>query len=143
MAEEAGADNLFLFGLTAQEVQESRGWYNPRWHYENESETRDALDLIFKDHFSSAEPGIFAPLKGTLLEHGDYFMHLADLAGYVEAHQRVGQLFTIAEAWTRKAIVNVACSGKFSSDRTIAEYAADIWNAVPCPVAAAADHGAT
>jgi starch phosphorylase len=134
MAEEAGEENLFLFGLTAQQVQDSRGWYSPRWHYENEPETRDALDLIFRDYFSREEPGIFAPLRGTLLEHGDYFMHLADLTTYVEAQQRLGELFTNPEAWTRKAIVNVACSGKFSSDRTIAEYATGIWNVTPCPV---------
>ena len=134
MAEEAGEENFFLFGLNAQQVQESRGWYSPRWHYEHEPETRDALDLIFNNHFSREEPGIFAPLRETLLERGDYYMHLADLASYIEAQQRLGELFTIADAWTRKAIVNVACSGKFSSDRTIAEYAAGIWNATPCPV---------
>src|SRR5207247_1824992 len=75
MAEEGGEGNFFLFGLTAAQVADSRGWYNPRWHYENEPETRAALDLIFGDHFSRDEPGIFAPLQGTLLEKGDYYMH--------------------------------------------------------------------
>jgi starch phosphorylase len=134
MAEEAGEENLFLFGLTAQQVQDSRGWYHPQWHYEHEAETRDALDLIFTDHFSRDEPGIFAPIRETLLDKGDYFMHLADLPSYVAAQQRLGELFADADAWSRKAIINVASSGKFSSDRTIAEYAAGIWNAVPCPV---------
>jgi starch phosphorylase len=134
MAEEAGEENLFLFGLSAEQVAGSRGWYNPRWHYENEDETRQALDLIFEDHFSRDEPGIFAPLRETLLERGDYFMHLADLTSYAQAQQRVGELFADPDAWARKAIINVACSGKFSSDRTIAEYAADIWHAEPCPV---------
>jgi starch phosphorylase len=134
MAEEAGAENLFLFGLTAEQVQISRGIYNPRWHYENEPETRAALDLIFSDHFSRYEPGIFAPIRESLLERGDYFMHLADLTSYAEAHARLGQVYTNADAWARKAIINVACSGKFSSDRTISEYAAEIWNALPCPV---------
>ncbi len=69
-----------------------------------------------------------------LLERGDYFMHLADLTSYVLAQQRVGQLYDDTTAWVRKAIINVACSGKFSSDRTISEYAADIWEAIPCPV---------
>src|SRR5262249_11451977 len=128
MAEEAGAENFFLFGLTAEQVQNSRGRYSPRWHYENEPETRDALDLIFTDHFSRDEPGIFAPIRETLLERGDYFMHLADLASYAQAQQQLGELYADPNAWSRKAILNVACSGKFSSDRTIGEYAARIWN---------------
>ena len=71
MAEEAGAENFFLFGLTAEQVQNSRGWYSPLWHYENEAETRAALDLIFNDHFSQDEPGIFAPIRETLLDFAD------------------------------------------------------------------------
>ena len=134
MAEEAGEENFFLFGLTAEQVAGSRGWYSPRWHYENEAETRQALDLIFDDYFSRDEPGIFAPIRETLLEQGDYYMHLADLISYGQAQQRLGELYADPAAWARKAIINVACSGKFSSDRTIAEYAAEIWNASPCPV---------
>jgi len=134
MAEEAGEENFFLFGLTAEQVAGSRGWYNPRWHYENEPETRQALDLIFDDHFSRDEPGIFAPIRETLLDGGDYYMHLADLTSYAEVQQRVGALYADRDAWARKAIINVASSGKFSSDRTIAEYATGIWNAEPCPV---------
>jgi starch phosphorylase len=134
MAEEAGADNFFLFGLTAQQVVDSRGWYNPRWHYDNEPETRAALDLLFSDHFSRYEPGVFAPIRDTLLTNGDYYMHLADLKAYAEAQASVGVLYKDADAWARKAIINVACSGKFSSDRTIREYAQDIWHAQPCPV---------
>ncbi|HVS37429.1 MAG TPA: glycogen/starch/alpha-glucan phosphorylase, partial [Gemmataceae bacterium] len=134
MAEEAGEDNFFLFGLTAEQVQNSRGWYNPRWHYENEPETRAALDLIFSDHLNRNEPGVFEPIRDTLLGRGDYYMHLADLTAYAQAQQRLGELYADPEAWSRKAVVNIACSGKFSSDRTIAEYAAGIWNATPCPV---------
>ncbi|HKF47156.1 MAG TPA: glycogen/starch/alpha-glucan phosphorylase [Terracidiphilus sp.] len=134
MAEEAGEENFFLFGLTADQVAASRSWYNSRWHYENEPETRAALDLIFSDHFSRDEPGIFTPLRDTLLTNGDHYMHLADLRSYLDADHRLLQLYADPEAWTHKAILNVAGSGKFSSDRTIAEYAAEIWNAVPCPV---------
>jgi starch phosphorylase len=134
MAEEAGADNFFLFGLTAREVAESRGRYNPWWHYENEPEIRAALDLLFSDHFSRYEPGVFAPIRDTLLARGDYYMHLADLSAYAKAQQQAGALYKDADAWARKAIINVACSGKFSSDRTIREYAADVWQAQPCPV---------
>ena len=134
MAEEAGEENFFLFGLTAEQVAASRGWYNPQWHYENEPETRAALDLIFSDHFSRNEPGVFAPLRDTLLTDGDFYMHLADLTSYLEAHEQLTGLYADPDAWAQKAILNVASSGKFSSDRTIAEYAADIWNVEPCPV---------
>jgi starch phosphorylase len=134
MAEEAGAENFFLFGLTAQQVADSAGWYDPNWHYANEPETRAALDLIASDHFSRNEPGVFAPILNTLLTEGDRFRHLADLTDYARAHQELAALYKIPDAWYRKAIVNVACSGKFSSDRTIVEYATDIWNMKPAPV---------
>jgi starch phosphorylase len=134
MAEEAGEENFFLFGLTAEQVAGSRGWYDPRWHYDHEPETRAALDLIFSNHFSENEPGAFEPLREALLTRGDYYMHLADLASYLAASARLGALYKDAEGWAGKAILNVAGSGKFSSDRTIAEYAADIWNAKPCVV---------
>jgi starch phosphorylase len=134
MAEEAGDENFFMFGLTAEQVAASRAWYNPHWHYENEPETRAALDLIFSDHFSRNEPGIFAPLRDTLLTHGDYYMHLADLTSYLQAQHRLGELYGDPDAWAQKAILNVAGSGKFSSDRTIAEYATGIWDLKPCPV---------
>ena len=134
MALEAGEENLFLFGLTAQQVADSRSWYNPHWHYEHEPETRAALDLIFSNHFSRYEPGVFEPLRDTLLTNGDYYMHLADLTSYMDADRRLVELHTKPEEWARKAILNVAGSGKFSSDRTIAEYASEIWSAKPCPV---------
>jgi len=138
MAEAAGEENFFLFGLTAQEVADSRGWYNPRWHYDHDPETRAALDLISGNHFSRYEPGVFVPITDTLLGHGDYYLHLADLKSYSEAHARLGKLYADEEGWTRKAILNIAASGKFSSDRTIAEYAKEIWQAEPCPI----DYGA-
>ncbi|HEY1338559.1 MAG TPA: glycogen/starch/alpha-glucan phosphorylase, partial [Bryobacteraceae bacterium] len=134
MAEEAGEENFFLFGLSADQVANSRGWYNPHWHYENEAETRAALDLIFSDHFSRNEPGAFEPLRAALLTNGDYYMHLADLTSYIQAQERLGELYRDPRAWSRKAILNVAGSGKFSSDRTIAQYASEIWGVRPCPV---------
>jgi starch phosphorylase len=135
MAQEAGEEHFFLFGLTAQQVADSRGYYSPYWHYEHEPETRAALDLIFSDHFSRYEPGVFTPLRDALLTHGDHYLHLADLTSYLEADQRLVTLYADPDAWARQAILNVAGSGKFSSDRTIAEYAADIWQVSPCPVA--------
>jgi starch phosphorylase len=134
MVEEAGEENFFIFGLTAEQVVASRGWYNPRWHYEHESETRRALDLISSDYFSRNEPGAFQPICDTLLTHGDFYMHLADLKSYMDADQRLMQLYSDPDAWARKAICNIAGSGKFSSDRTISEYASDIWKLEPCAV---------
>ena len=135
MAEAAGEENFFLFGLTAEQVANSRSWYNPHWHYDNEPETRAVLDLIFSGHFTRYEPGILEPLRETLLTHGDHYMHLADLTSYLHADQKLLGLYADPEGWARTAILNIASSGKFSSDRTIAEYAAEIWDARPCPVA--------
>jgi glycogen phosphorylase len=134
MAKEVGEENFFLFGLTAEQVAGSRAWYNPHWHYEHEPETREALDLMFSDYFSRNEPGIFAPLRDTLLTQDDHYMHLADLKSYIEADERLCASYADPDEWARKAILNVAGSGKFSSDRTIADYAAEIWNVRPCPV---------
>ena len=134
MAEEAGEENFFLFGLTAEQVAGSRGSYKPQWHYENDSETRAALGLIFSDYFNRNEPGVFAPLRDALLTNGDHYLHLADLKSYLEADEQLCDLYADSAGWSRKAILNVAGSGKFSSDRTIAEYATEIWNAKACPV---------
>ena len=132
MAEAAGEENFFLFGLNAEEVMRTRGFYSPWWHYENEPETRAALDLIAANHFSRNEPGVFGPILNSLLRGGDYYLHLADLKSYGQAHTRLGELYRNQEAWSRRAIVNIAASGKFSSDRTIAEYASEIWDVQQC-----------
>jgi starch phosphorylase len=124
----------FLFGLTAEEVLASRGWYNPHWHYEHEPNLRYALDMIRDNAFSHAEHGVFAPIWDVLITYGDHYMHLADLSSYARTQEKVGEMYVRPEAWGRKAILNVGHSGKFSSDRTIAEYAAKIWRVKPCPV---------
>ena len=128
IAQAAGEENVFLFGLTAEEVEGSRGWYDPHWHVAHEPETRAALDLIAADHFSGEEPGVFSPLLDTLLKFGDYYMRLADVHSYAEAQSRVGALYEDRQEWARRAIVNVASAGTFSSDRAIAQYAAEIWS---------------
>jgi starch phosphorylase len=134
MAARAGEENFFLFGLTAQQVAESRGWYRPQWHYEHDPEARAALDAIQSDAFSPTEPGIFRPLYEALMSSGDYYMHLADLQSYMAADQRMIGTHQTRESWTRMAIKNIAAAGPFSSDRTIAQYASEIWNVTPCPV---------
>jgi glycogen phosphorylase len=133
MAAEAGEENFFLFGLTAQQVADSAGWYNPRWHYDNEPETRDALDLIASDHFCPADPGLFAPICNALL-NGDTYRHLADLTDYARAHRELAACYQDPQAWWTKAVINVGSSGKFSSDRTVRQYADEIWSLVPSPV---------
>ncbi len=134
MAEEAGEENFFLFGLTADQVAESRSWYNPYWHYEHDPETKRALDMIASNAFSEHEPGVFGPIWDTLLPRGDHYMHLADLSAYLGTQEKVSDLYKDPDAWTARAIKNVGHSGKFSSDRTILQYAGEIWNAKACPV---------
>jgi starch phosphorylase len=134
MAAEAGEENFFLFGLTAQQVEEGAGWYNPRWHYDNDAETRAALDLIGGNHFSPREPGLFEPIHRALLDGGDHYRHLADLTDYGRAHRALDACYSDQESWSRKAVLNVAASGKFSSDRTILEYAEQIWGMRTSPV---------
>jgi glycogen phosphorylase len=134
MAEAAGEENFFLFGLSADEVARNRAWYDPYWHYENELETRAALDLISSNYLSRYEPGAFTPLHDTLLKNGDFYMHLADFKSYLDADRRLVDLYAQRNDWARKAILNIGSSGKFSSDRTIREYATEIWKAEPCPV---------
>jgi glycogen phosphorylase len=133
MAAEAGEENFLLFGLTAQQVADSRGWYNPRWHYDHNPETREALDLIGAGHFSSSDPKLFQPLYDLLMQ-GDRYMHLADLQSYLQVDQRMRDWYANPRDWARKAILNVASSGYFSSDRAISEYAKGIWAAKACPV---------
>jgi starch phosphorylase len=102
-------------------VASSRGWYAPGWNDDNEAETRGALDLIFSGYFNQFEPGIFEPLRHTLLTRGDHYMHLADLAAHLRGDRKLCELYEDSAGWVRKAILIIAGSGKFSSDRTIAE----------------------
>lgn len=134
IAQAAGEKNAFMFGLTADQVIANRSWYNPHWHWENEPETQAALDLIFNNHFCAESPGAFEPIRETLLGKGDFYMHLADLTAYVETQERVLETYRNAKTWSAMAIANVARSGRFSSDRTIREYAQDIWGAKACAI---------
>jgi starch phosphorylase len=131
--DEVGHENFFLFGLTAQEVQEQlRRGYRPREYTEQNAELRAVLDLIHGGFFDPEHPELFRPLVQSLLEQDPYFL-LADFASYAECQQRVEEAFVDKERWTRMAILNVARMGKFSSDRTIREYAEQIWKATPVP----------
>ncbi len=131
--EEVGADNFFLFGLTAQEVVDlQRRGYRPRDHYQREPELRAVLDLIYSGFFVPAQPELFRPLITSLLEN-DTYMLLADFASYVNCQAQVSEAFKDQARWTRMTILNLARMGKFSSDRTIRQYAEEIWRAKPVP----------
>jgi starch phosphorylase len=133
--EEVGPDNIFIFGLAAQEVEERRRTYNPWTIIQEDPEIRRVIQLIEQDFFSILEPGIFKPILRSLLDGGDRYMVLAELKSYIEAQSRVDLAFRDTESWDRKAIINVAKAGRFSSDRTIRDYASEIWHVRPCPIA--------
>lgn len=132
--EEVGDDNIFIFGLTTEEVEGSRGTYNPRLYYDSDEEIRQAVDLIRNDFFSLIEPGIFKPIVGTLLDYGDYYMNLADLRSFINIQGIAEDAYRDQDRWTEMAILNIARAGKFSSDRAIDEYAKNIWHVKPVDV---------
>ncbi|HUJ24521.1 MAG TPA: glycogen/starch/alpha-glucan phosphorylase, partial [Myxococcales bacterium] len=131
--EEVGEENFFLFGMTAAQVQELwRKGYRPRDCYEQNAELKAVLDLINSGFFEPDHPEIFRPLVQSLLDH-DTYMLLADYQSYADCQARVSHAFTDKDQWTRMAILNIAHMGKFSSDRSIQQYASEIWRAKPVP----------
>ncbi|CAF2731003.1 unnamed protein product [Rotaria sp. Silwood2] len=128
MDEEVGRDNIFIFGMTVEDVDAlTEKGYISREFYEREPELKRALDQIRDGYFSPEDPSLFADIIKSLLDSNDRYMLLADYAEYIKAHERVEQLFKNPMEWTKKSILNIAASGKFSSDRTIAQYAKEIW----------------
>jgi starch phosphorylase len=129
MREEIGEENIFIFGLTADEVQEyKQHGYNPFEYYHGNIELKEVLDMIGSGYFSPDEPNRYRPIINTLTTEGDHFMVLADYASYIACQEEVAALYKDQENWVRKAILNTARMGKFSSDRTIKEYAEEIWH---------------
>jgi len=132
MAEEVGNDNIFIFGMTVDEVEDlRRKGYNPREFYEKNSELKLALDQIQGGFYSPEDPNLFHDIIDVLLNKGDHYMLLADYESYIRTQEKVDKLFQNPMEWTQKCLLNIAASGKFSSDRTIAEYAREIWNVEP------------
>lgn len=130
--EEVGEDNIFIFGLTTQEVAERKAaGYNPWDYYHANAELRQVLDMIGNGYFNVEEPNRYQPIFDTLLNKGDYYMLLADYASYIATQEQVSAVYKDQEEWARRAILNVAHIGKFSSDRTIREYAEKIWKISP------------
>ncbi len=139
--EEVGRDNIFIFGMNAEEVAElRRKGYTPRDWYNRQPDLKRVLDQICEGAFSSDNRDLFRPLVDTLLNRGDEYFLLADYASYVACQDEVSELYRDRSAWIQKSILNCAGMGKFSSDRTIAEYARDIWGITPHPVESAT-HG--
>jgi starch phosphorylase len=133
ISEEVGLDHMFLFGLKAHEVEESESWYDPRWHLDHQPMVRNAVEFLLGEEFAWKDPDVFDRLRVMLIEEGDRWRHLADLQGYIDAHQRAADLFAEPDKWWRSAVLNTARGGRFSSDRAIQEYADTIWRAKSVP----------
>jgi starch phosphorylase len=132
--EEVGAENFFLFGLTTEQVAETKArGYNPRALYEQNATLREVLDTIASGTFSRGDANLFRPLVDSLLNHDPYLL-FADFQAYIDCQAQVDALWCDANAWTRKSILNVARMGKFSSDRSIRDYCERIWNVKPAPL---------
>ena len=133
MAEQIGADNMFIFGLDAKQVQQRKTNYDPGSLYDGHRQLREVIDMIASGQLCPARPDVFEPLVESLLHRGDPFMVLADYDAYLEAQQRVDVAFRDPDAWSRTSILNCARMGKFSADRSVAEYARNIWQVESIP----------
>jgi starch phosphorylase len=132
MLEEAGKENMFIFGMKTEEVEQLRPGYNPS-DYIREGEIGEVIRLLASGYFNISEPDIFDPLIRNLVEY-DHYMHLADFNSYIQEQKRVAVKYGDKKNWMRSSLINIANSGRFSSDRTIAEYAEDIWKIKACNV---------
>lgn len=127
--EEVGKENIFIFGLNADEVVERKqSGYQPREIYKQNPELREVLDMVRKGYFFGQQPNLFQPILESLLDHGDPYMVLADFQSFCDIQDDIANAYVDTDSWTRKAIINVSRMGKFSSDRSIKEYAENIWN---------------
>ncbi len=135
ICEEVGKENIFIFGLITEQVAEvhARG-HNPWDYYHANPELKQALDMISNGYFSPGNADLHKPIFDSLMHGGDHYLLLADYAAYITSQEAVAQLYTQRDEWTRKAILNVAHMGKFSSDRTIRQYAEEIWNVKPVDI---------
>jgi starch phosphorylase len=127
--EAVGEDNIFIFGLTAERIEEMKlgGSYNPHEYYSSDARLRRVLDELASNRFCRKEPGLFSWIRDMLLSHDAYFV-LGDFGAYADTQSMIGRQYTDQDEWTRKAILNVARMGRFSSDRTVSEYAREIWH---------------
>ncbi len=130
IAEEAGEDNIYIFGLRAEQIEamQQTGSYNPREYYDRDPRIKRVLDCFMNDRFSRSEPGLFRWIFDELVNRGDRFYHIADLPQYIDINEKINADFNDSGKWRRMSVLNTARSHKFSSDRTILEYASGIWN---------------
>jgi len=135
-----GKENFFLFGLTADEVNEGRQHHNAWHYYHNHGALRSALDAIANGEFCPDQPDLFKPIFDSLTRNGDHYMVLADIRSYLEAQEQVDRLWRNPAQWARQVILNIAHIGHFSSDRTIRQYAEEIWNIHPIQIDASPRH---
>jgi len=131
--EAVGDENIYIFGLRVEEVREllESGGYDPRAWYERSPDVKRVMDAIASDRFCPGEPGLFQPIWDRLIEHGDVYFHLADFDAYAEAQRRASHDYLARDDWSRRAVLNVARVGRFSSDRVIREYATETWKLTP------------
>jgi starch phosphorylase len=131
--EEVGADNIYIFGLKVGDIQSMRngGGYNPYAYYQENGNIKRVMDAIGTDRFCPEKPDLFRPIYDNILKSGDYYFHLADFQSYLEMQERASKEYADRSLWAKKAILNVARTGKFSSDRTISQYAREIWGLKP------------
>lgn len=127
--EEVGRENIYIFGKTVEEVKDlqQNGQYNPKELYKNSENLKRVMDSFNSDMFCKEDPGIFNWIYESILDHGDVYFHMADLQSYIDVQDKIDKDFSDKKDWTRKAILNTARTGKFSSDRTISQYASEIW----------------
>ncbi len=132
---EVGDDNIFIFGMTVEEIKQLKEkGYSPYNYYQKNPELKEVIDMIGNGHFSPQQPYVFRPIVDSLLYQGDQYFLLADFASYVNCQERVSRLYRDHEEWTKKSILNVARIGVFSSDRSIQEYAQKVWGVSSSPV---------
>ena len=137
IAEEVGEDNIFIFGHRTEQLAElaSSGMYDPKWYYSENEALRAVMDSIRDNHWVPNEGrDLFRSISDAVLEQGDYYFHMADFQQYLDCQDRVAEAYLDQDNWARMAILNVARMGKFSSDRTIRQYAEEIWGLQPYPV---------
>jgi starch phosphorylase len=135
MRDEMGEENIFIFGLKAHQVEELRnGDYNPMDIYHRNADLKRVIDMIGTGFFCPEQPDLFQPIVDSLLHRGDYYCLLADFESYISCQQTVSETYKDQQRWTRMSILNVANSGKFSTDRSIQQYADEIWGVKPVPI---------
>jgi starch phosphorylase len=136
MAREVGRENIFIFGHTAEEIEKLRagGAYDPATVVRADAELGRVLESVRENHFLPSQPDLFKDIANALTVNGDYYFHVADYRAYINAQAEVDSLYRKPKDWSRKAILNVANMGRFSSDRSVREYAEDIWSAPRVPI---------